>query len=272
MSRAGDGHLIPAAPAPRFTRFFSRYVERMLRRSFAAVHVATDSASAAQACAVADTPLIITQNHVSWWDPLIACPAGMTYFPERSVRAPMDASQLEKFKFMRKLGIFGIDPDDPASLQAMSDYILEFFAGEARPTLWITPQGRFADVRTPIRVRPGAAAIAARTQESRGDVRVLSLAVEYAFWLDKKPEIFLRFERCDCDGHTTTDWHRAITDGMARNAAALATLVTARDAAPFTPLVSQSGRINPVYDLLLKLRGKSGTLDTPRLQAQETTT
>jgi 1-acyl-sn-glycerol-3-phosphate acyltransferase len=57
--------------------------------------------------------------------------------------------------------------------------------------LWVTPQGRFADVRErPLAFKPGLAALAAK---ARNGCTVVPLAVEYVFWNERLPEALLRF-------------------------------------------------------------------------------
>jgi hypothetical protein len=49
---------------------------------------------------------------------------------------------------------------------------------------------------------------------------------------------------------------------MRENAEALAATAMSRDLSAFVPIFGgQVGRINPLYDLWLRLRGRSGTLD-----------
>jgi hypothetical protein len=173
----------------------------------------------------------------------------------------MDVEQLRKFGFFRRLGLFGVDPSDARSYSAMVAYVLERFASESRPTLWITPQGSFADVREPVRMRPGAAAIAARTPR----VRVLSVAMEYGFWLDQKPELFVRAAVVSPPASPSTPhWHGAMEAAMNANAGELSRLVIARDASSFAPLLgagdATNARVHPVYDWWLRLRGKDARL------------
>jgi hypothetical protein len=114
------------------------------------------------------------------------------------------------------------------------------------------------DVRDEIVVRPGAAAMAAALKVDRA----VAIAVEYAFWVDQKPEVFVRAESIDCAEGGTLAWQKRIVTAMRANQAALAELVRAREAAAFEPL-SPSFRAkvsgtNPVYDLWLRLTGRSG--------------
>jgi hypothetical protein len=107
-------------------------------------------------------------------------------------------------------------------------------------------------------LRPGVAALASRFP----DCRVLSVAVEYTFWLDQKPEAFLRVREIARPAPvSTTSWHRAIAHVMETNAAALASLVIARDPAPFTTLIGgSSSGTNPLYNLWNRLRGRDTQL------------
>lgn len=253
-----SGLLIPAAPLPRVQGGFHWYLTRLFRKSFAGIWIASSTRSLLEELNAQTGPAIVLVNHASWWDPLVALMLARRFMPMRSLLGPMEAEQLRKFSFFRKLGVFGINPDDPASLEAMTAYVRSRFEADPRTVLWITPQGQFADVREPIRLRPGAAAVAARSPS----VTVVSVAVEYSFWSDRRPELFLRFARVGGKADSTAGWTREMTAVMQQNADALAGLVIARDYAPFSPIMDASrGRINPLYDLWLRLRGRKGDID-----------
>lgn len=267
-----DDLLIPASYSPRVTKFFARrWVRGMFRKSFHAVRVVTEHRDALAELQRSDTPAIVLLSHTSWWDPLISLVLHDHHGQGREPLAPMDATQLVKFGFFKKLGIFGIQPDNPASLQAMGEYVRRRFEANPRATLWITPQGRFVDPRDPIEIRPGAAALAAKTP----NVRVLALAIEYAFWTDQKPEVFLRFEPCATPERrdSTTAWHREFLRAMAENNARLAEAVRSRDAGRFRPALGEIAAggdsdtgpaTNWFYDLWLRVRGQSGRVEDRR--------
>jgi len=263
--------LLPASYSPTITKYFARWVRRMFKKSFHAVRVVPEHSQTIAELQQSDTPAIVLLSHTSWWDPLISLTLHDHHGPGREPLAPMDASQLVKFGFFKKLGIFGIQPDNPESLQAMGEYVRGRFAANPRSTLWITPQGRFVDPRDPIEIRPGAAALAAKTP----NVRVLALAIEYAFWTDQKPEVFLRFEPCATPGRpdSTTAWHREFLRAMAENNARLAEAVRSRDAARFRPALGEIAAggdsdagpaTNWFYDLWLRVRGQSGRVEDRR--------
>jgi 1-acyl-sn-glycerol-3-phosphate acyltransferase len=255
--------LIPGQYAPRFAKVFGWYTRRLFQKKFSAVRLAHGSRELLSSVAGTDAPLVIAMNHSSWWDPLIAVLLGRALCPRRWACAPIDAPMLAKFGMFKKLGLFGIDPDDPRGLPEMAEYVLTRFAQDRKPTLWITPQGRFSDVRDPVVIRPGVAAILARCVPPSAPPVVLSVAIEYAFWLEQKPEVFLRLVHVEPpDSPSTPHWHRALESTMQANAQALAKLVQARDTGAFELLLDGVGaRTQPLMELWLRLQGKNSAIE-----------
>ena len=266
MAPAADGQpvpFLPGTPKPWFIRGFGKYTLRLVKKRFFAMRLAREHAGTMDDLAAHEGPAIVVLNHCSWWDPLTALVLQRLYMPDRPSAAPMDYDQLKRFGFFKHIGIFGVDPQNRASLDAMGSYVQDLIAQDRRATLWVTPQGEFADIRDASRLRPGTAAIAARTP----GVRVLSVAVEYGFWVEQKPEVFLRFQPVDVESETpsTTDWHRALTAGMRENADALAGHVRSRDPDRFRIIHGKgAAQTNPVYDLYLRLTGRAGAIQAKR--------
>ena len=256
MGAARDGALIPASPSPRVRAVFTGMVASMARRKFHAVRIARESRAVLASVDGGARPALVVMNHSSWWDPIVALLAWRACFPSRPPYGPIDRDELKRFAIFRKVGLFGVDPDDSAMLEAMRGYLADLAAAEPRLALVVTPQGRFVDVRDEVVPRPGAAAVAAALAPDRA----VALAVEYGFWVDQKPEIFLRAQAIPCESGGTLAWQRRIAAAMNENQRALAELVRARDGAAFEPLSRQfapkvSGT-NPVYDLWLRLTGR----------------
>jgi hypothetical protein len=174
----------------------------------------------------------------------------------------MDVAQLGRFRFLRKLGIFGIDPDHPKSLEAMGAYVARRMATMDRPTIVLTPQGRFTDVREPMAPRPGAAALLA----AHPDMRAWSLAMEYGFWSDARPEVFLRVVAVETPAdRRLVGWQRTLEAVMESNRRALAAAVQSRDAAAFECIMGgDAARVHPVYDLWLAMAGRAGRIEPSR--------
>lgn len=254
--------------SPRFTRMFSHYVRRMFRKNFHGVRIEPDSVSILRALNSHNGPAIVIGNHPGWWDPLVAVLLTSLYTPDRPMLVAMDAHELRRFSILRRLGVFGIDPDDTASLPLLVDYLAARFEQRPRATFWITPQGRFTDVREPIRLRPGAAAVAAKLHPAP---TVVALAMDYCFWNDRRPELCLRVRRVEAEPSpgrqpTTTDWMRAMQAGMQGNQDSLTERALRRNSDDWLHALppSRHQKTNPVYDLWLKLRGRSGELRTHR--------
>ncbi|MBX3402000.1 MAG: lysophospholipid acyltransferase family protein [Phycisphaeraceae bacterium] len=264
MARAGDGELIRATPRRGFARVFAWYARRLLRSRFHRVRLTPEGRGLLRGLDGEAAPLIICCTHASWWDPLVGLVLQRELLPSRAAFSPMDADQLRRFAFFRKVGLFGIDPDDPASLAAMTSHVSELVAAHPRLTLALTPQGRFADPREPVRIRPGAAALAARLEIPR----VVCVAIEYAFWQDQKPEVFVHAVESWAEAASTTGWQRAIATGMQEAADELAQRVISREPAGFEIMLgAASGRAtatNPVHALWLTLRGRSGEIEARR--------
>jgi len=263
-SRAGeDVRFIPDRYTPWFGGWFRRYSLRKLAKSFFAVRTTKDSYDLREA--PADRPLIVALTHAAWWDPLLSMALHELYRPESRPTGPMDADQLERFGVFKRVGVFGVDPTDPASLEAMRAHVLKLFEREPGASLWLTPQGAFADPRAPLVVRPGMAAVAAAAE----GVTVVTLAVEYAFWVDQKPEIFLCARRAEPERDSTAGWQRTIVAAFEDARSTLADKVIARDPDAFDTLIGgDKAKTNPLWDLVMKLRGKSGSIEPRAARAR----
>lgn len=246
--------LSPAQPSKRVSAAFRWYASRLLRKNFAGMHIAKGGRDLLDRVHAEPRPVIACMNHPSWWDPIVGFIIAARCFAGRPFLAPMEMAQWHKFGFMRRLGLFGLDHQQPGAMEAMVGYVAERFEAEPRTVLGITPQGMFTDARTPVRIRPGVSALASRAPEAN----IVSITVEYAFWNEQRPEIFVRAQACDEPvSASTTDRHRAITGAMQANARELAALVIARDPDAFEPLLAHGGSsVNPIYDLWLRLHGQ----------------
>ncbi|HEV2543730.1 MAG TPA: lysophospholipid acyltransferase family protein [Methylobacterium sp.] len=176
----------PPERSPRFWRFMAAYFDRFVRRHLNALRLARWGVPAKVTGA---GPLVIYANHPAWWDAAILIVAADRLFPEHESFAPIDAAMLEKYGIFRKMGAFPVDLDSArggAQFLSASRAIL----GQPNRAIWITAQGRFADVRTrPLGLKPGVARLA----EIAPEATFLPLAVEYAFWDERGAEAFLAF-------------------------------------------------------------------------------
>ncbi len=101
--------------------------------------------------------------------------------------APMDAEALQRYSILKRIGCFPVD------IRSARGAVQFLRMGEAvirsGGVLWVTPQGRFADVRErPVSFKPGLAALAARL----GECTLVPVAMEYTFWDERKPEALVQ--------------------------------------------------------------------------------
>ena len=262
MNATPHNQILPARTNAHILRWFRWYTARMVKKSFAGVRLSKSSDTAVDTLRRAASPMLIAMNHSSWWDPLVGLLVGAKLCPERPSIAPMDREMLKRFGILRRVGVFGLDPDEPASLDAMRAYTGTFIDQHPHGAIWLTPQGEFVDPRAKIRLRPGAAALAAATPNTR----VISLAIEYTFWLDKKPEILLHLSEVAAPDTTSLPaWHRAITKAMRDDNTLLTKLSIARDPTAFTTLLgSGPSGTSPIYNLWLRFRGSKRDLESSR--------
>ena len=139
MPGAGHERLIP--PEQPALLLWIRFLRSEApAQAFHAVRIATAPGLDPAGLADTATPLIVLLNHASWWDPLVAFHLARRFVPLRPALAPMDREQLERFGFFRRIGVFGIDPDDAESLVAMRDYVQAELTRDPATSIWLTPR------------------------------------------------------------------------------------------------------------------------------------
>lgn len=238
-------------------RFMTRYFARYLRRHLDGLAIAAWGRPTA---ADHGGPLVAYCNHPSWWDAATLILLAERLFPGRAAYAPFDAAMLDRYAVFRRLGAFPVEAGTrrgAAQFLQASRWVL------SRPErmLWVTAQGRFADVRErPLCLAPGIARLA----EIAPDAVFVPLALEYAFWNERGAQAFCAF------GPPMTAAALRAMDRPARLAhleqALEATLdrlgadVIAREPARFAPLLSGARGIGGVYGgwewLAALLRGR----------------
>jgi hypothetical protein len=231
---------------------FSTYSHRFVRRHFHSVRVLQDSLPPAGI----PGPLVIYLNHASWWDPLICLLLARRFFRERTSYAPIDAGMLDRYGFFKHLGFYGIDPSPrigARSFVAISSGLL----ASGLNAIWLTPQGRFVDVRErPLGVRPGIGFLAA----SLPQVYFLPLALEYVFWTEPQPEALLCFGEAVSPQRLAprapAAWVDYFSGLLEQMQAKLADRSVQRQPKDWMTLEKGVDGINPAYDTWRWLRAK----------------
>ncbi|WP_372723710.1 lysophospholipid acyltransferase family protein [Novipirellula sp.] len=231
---------------------FHRFLTPYLRRNLHSIAIMRDSLT--QANVPAEQPLIVYANHPSWWDPLTAQFLNRHLFTPRQFFAPIDAAALQQYRVFAKLGFYGVKlhcNEGAAAFLKQSRAILH--SNDA--SLWLTPEGRFADVRDHSAVlMPGMAHLCTRMQRGW----VLPIAIEYVFWEERLPECLFRIgEPVKVDEHphaSKSDWQTLLTDRMRDNQTVLSERVIARDSEAFENLLAGAGGAGIVYDSMRRLK------------------
>ena len=181
-----------AAPAPSpialrspwHVAFFDRAFSRFARRHLRAVRIARWG----RPRDVPGAPLVVFANHPSWWDGMAVMLLWRRLLPERDLYVPMDAEALGKYGFMRRLGVFGVEPGarGAAGFLRVASEVL----AAPHHLLWINAPGRFSDARErPVPIAPGMS----RLPELAPGATFLPLALEYTFWNERAPEMLAAF-------------------------------------------------------------------------------
>jgi len=240
----------------RLLRLFRWYARRYVRRHFDAVRLSREGAPGS----LPRGPVVVYLNHPSWWDPMIAVVVGADRLGDRPQYAPIERAMLDRYRFFRRLGFFGLKPRSRRGakrLLAMADRVFSLSGG----VLWITPQGDFTDPRVrPVRFFSGLGAV---VQRMPGGL-ALPMALEYPFWEERKPEALVRFgEPVSADELAGLDRKRinhVLEARLTEAQDALAEEAKRRDRGAFEVLLSGTTGVGAVYDswrwLKARLRGR----------------
>ena len=254
--RSGDDTPVPRI-SPWLLGWFRWYSARYLRRHFHALRLSRDC----RPDVPDDVPLVVYLNHAAWWDPLFGLLLAERLFPRRATYAPIEAKALGRYRFMERLGLFGIDPQTRRGglrFLRLSRAILI----RADTALWITPEGRFADPRErPAAFRPGLAHLA----RSLASGALVPLAIEYPFWEERSPEALARFGEAvrieTRNDRTVADWNALLESRLRAAQDSLAEQAIRRDPREFETLLRGRAGVGGVYDLwrrlVARLRGET---------------
>ncbi|MGE3537417.1 MAG: lysophospholipid acyltransferase family protein [Candidatus Tectimicrobiota bacterium] len=240
--RPCQGRVSP--PTPWLVRVFQRYVRTYLRRHFHAVRCAWPG----RPPVLPPGPLIVYLNHPAWWDPLLSFLLAYHYFPEREHYAPMEAQALARYRFLTRLGFFGLD------LQRRQGAVTFLRTSEAilrRPAavLWLTPGGAFTDPRQrPLHFRPGLGHLVRRLERCS----LLPLALEYPFWEERLPEALAYFgpllETTEDGAARAEVWTQRLVQCLTTTQERLAQAACSRERTVFEVVLRGRAGVGGVYD------------------------
>lgn len=178
--------MISAAKSKWFNAWFARHARSRIRSTFGRVEIAGLAAARA---AASGAPLLLVANHSTWWDALVAL-----YVSELLLRcdgyAMMDAANLRRVPFFRRVGAFGVDLEDPADGARAIRHAARLLDTPGR-VLWIFPEGRERSPFAPLELRPGAAQVARVAKRAL----VVPVGLRYVFGAGEHPELWISLGR-----------------------------------------------------------------------------
>lgn len=219
-----------------------------------------------------EAAVVVYANHASWWDPMVALYVRRQLWKEHRFYAPIDAEMLARYRIFSRMGFYGVST---GSHRGAAEFLKRSAAivQHPRTSIWLTPEGRFCDVRDTERpLMPGLSHLAALVEatELAGPGRsrcvwLVPAAIEYAFWEERLPECLCWFGQPlrAAWGERTADraeWDAQLTAGLRSAQQQLAAASIARDASQFEVLLSGHSGTRSFYDiprrLLSRLRRK----------------
>ena len=226
--------MIPARKNRFLDALFYAYLRRKLAARFQGVHLRGGERLAALP---AGRPVIAFANHTNWWDlPMLF---RLTREIPKACHGMMEEQHLRKYPFLRAIGGFSVDLDDPRGAALGLRYALRLLRDPAN-LVWIFPQGRLCTPYEAIEVRPGLPFLA---RHAPGAV-LLPVAFRYEFFRDDLP-VALISVGAPLEGAPAA---AACADALARAAAGLEEAARARDLSGFVPLLRPRLSINKKWE------------------------
>jgi 1-acyl-sn-glycerol-3-phosphate acyltransferase len=207
-----------------------------------------------------DQSVVVYANHASWWDPIVAMLCRREYMKDRTLYAPIDAEQLENYAVLKKMGFYGVQLQTFSGAQSFLE-TSKAILNHPFASIWITPEGRFCDVRDQSQsLMPGLAHLATRVETTS----FVPLALEYPFWDDSRPHIFGAFgkplSRANVSCSDKQSWNLELTNALRETQSILAEQVIKRDPKAFRYLIASRAKRLGVYDVARRwaawLRGR----------------
>lgn len=195
-----------------------------------------------------ERPLVIFLNHASWWDPLVCLLLSREFCSDRTSFAPIEGLMLERYRFFKHLGFFGVEQQTAMGARKFLRTMRAILAS-SRNAVWMTPQGRFMDVRErPLRLQSGLGALATQSQSAL----FVPLAIEYTFWNEPRPEILISFGEPIIPGNeapaSAQEWTKRFSDALEETQDELAARSCRRDSSEWIVLNRGKSGVNSIYD------------------------
>ena len=241
----------PRVSAPA-VKLFAAYGRWYMRRRFHAIRILKCGRLRRRSSG----RLLIYLNHASWWDPLVCLYLSRRWFSDQNSFAPIDAASVERYGIFKLIGMYGVEQDSIGGAVTFLRTTCAILNAE-RSVVWLTPQGRFLDVRErPIQLQRGIGALAARMEE----VEFLPLAIEYPFWTEPRPEVLISFGEATVPSReprrSAAEWTEFFAGALQETQDELARRSCQRDRLDWFVLEKGASGVNIIYDTWCMLRAR----------------
>ncbi|MFH1196599.1 MAG: lysophospholipid acyltransferase family protein [bacterium] len=168
----------------KWARFvFNPYIKRLLRNNFSHFYCVNEPPEIPH-----DVPLIITPNHISWWDGFFI-DYYFQKFSTRKIYLMMLEEQLAQFRFFRRLGAFSIEPGNPRSIIESFGYSKVLLANPEN-YLVMYPQGEIeAFEKRLLRIKEGLRQL---LKHLNNDAFILPVGFKIHYYNEKYPVVIAR--------------------------------------------------------------------------------
>lgn len=166
----------------RYARMiFDFYINRLMKKNFS--HFFLDGEIPKIDSSL---PLVVTPNHISWWDGFFIDFINRKYF-KRKFHVLMLEEQLKRYSFFKKLGAFGFNPNSASGIIEAKNYISEILE-DNNSLLIIYPQG----VIEPFEKKPLTIKEGIKIFLNNKKFILLPIAFKIQHLDEKNPALFIR--------------------------------------------------------------------------------
>lgn len=163
---------------------FNPYLNLLLKKNFSHFYLANKFPQIPEDCG-----LIITPNHISWWDGFFIDFVNRQKL-NRRIHILMLEEQLAKYKFFRKLGAYSINHGNVKSLIETKNYTSQIISGSKNFAV-IYPQGEIeAYEKRPLNIKEGLKFI---LKDSGKNIFVVPAGFKIQYYNKKDPAVIARF-------------------------------------------------------------------------------
>lgn len=194
--------MITATPRKWARLIFNPYGAFLLKRHFSHFYRTNE-----YPCLPEGQPLVITPNHISWWDGFFIDFTCRAFLHRRGYLMMLEA-QLRRYWFFQKVGAYSINPRSPQSIIETARYTRSLLSNPENFVV-LYPQGDIEPFeKRPLTLKRGMVLFT----RSLPSAQILPLAFKIHFYHEKKPAVLVRFAEplsAACLAHDFTRYEHA---------------------------------------------------------------